>query len=271
MKMPSKVPAEIDMDDSDIEIPEEAMMPQQKSYLWATDLQGASAQMKFEGGDVEDEMLVFKSAALGVGAKGKHVVQLSAVDAKSEKVTAILAVLSDANPFVRLPEISVEPPILLKLAEGEGPVNICANHIVTEEDDMDMDDEDDEEMEADDREEEEDIEEEAEEEVPVKAEAKKEATPKKETQKRKAEESPQKEAPKKAKNNEGKPEKKKPEKKAPKTYDTIEDLKKAILANPGGKPKKQEKFNNWVKNTMKCQKEEWFGDLWTWHQDQTKA
>ena len=29
MKMPSKVPAEIGMDDSDIEIPEEAMMPQQ--------------------------------------------------------------------------------------------------------------------------------------------------------------------------------------------------------------------------------------------------
>ena len=52
--------------------------------------------MKFEGGDVEDEMLVFKSAALSVGAKGKHVVQLSAVDAKSEKVTAVLAVLSDA-------------------------------------------------------------------------------------------------------------------------------------------------------------------------------
>ena len=40
MKMPSKVPAEIGMDDSDIEIPEEAMMPQQKSYLWATDLEG---------------------------------------------------------------------------------------------------------------------------------------------------------------------------------------------------------------------------------------
>ena len=40
--MPSKVPAEIDMDDSDIEIPEEAMMPQQKSYLWATDLEGVT-------------------------------------------------------------------------------------------------------------------------------------------------------------------------------------------------------------------------------------
>jgi len=271
MKMPSKVPAEIDMDDSDIEIPEEAMMPQQKSYLWATDLEGANAQMKFEGGDVEDEMLVFKSAALSVGAKGKHVVQLSAVDAKSEKVTAVLAVLSDANPFVRLPEISVEPPILLKLAEGEGPVNICANHIITEDDDLDMDDDDDEEMEADDREEEEDIEEEQEpvkEEAPVvakKEEPKKAASPKKEVTKRKAE-SPEKPVDAKKPKNDNKK-----EKKAPKTYDSIEDLKKAILANPGGKPKKQEKFNNWVKNTMKCQKEEWFGDLWTWHQEQIKA
>ena len=47
-----------------------------------------------------------------------------------------------------MPEISVEPPILLKLAEGEGPVNICANHIITEDDDLDMDDDDDEEMEV---------------------------------------------------------------------------------------------------------------------------
>jgi len=48
-------------------------------------------------------------------------------------------------------------------------------------------------------------------------------------------------------------------------------LKKAILANPGGKPKKEEKFKNWVKNTMKCAKDEWFSDLWAWHQEQTKA
>ena len=44
----------------------------------------------------------------------------------------------------------MEPPILLKLTEGEGPINICANHVVTEEwdeddDDM-MDEEDDEEV-----------------------------------------------------------------------------------------------------------------------------
>jgi len=51
--------------------------------------------MKFEGGDAEDETLVFKSAALGPGATGKHVVQLSAVDVKSEKVTVVLAVLND--------------------------------------------------------------------------------------------------------------------------------------------------------------------------------
>ena len=48
-------------------------------------------------------------------------------------------------------------------------------------------------------------------------------------------------------------------------YTTIEDVKKAIIANPGGKPKKEEKFGNWVKNTMKCTNEEWIKDLWTWH------
>ena len=43
---------------------------------------GKDYQMKFEGGDSEDEQLIFKSAALGAGAKGKHVVELSAVDVK---------------------------------------------------------------------------------------------------------------------------------------------------------------------------------------------
>ena len=56
---------------------------------------GKNAQIKFEGGDAEDETLVFKSAALGAGASGKHVVELSAVDVKSEKVTVTLCVLND--------------------------------------------------------------------------------------------------------------------------------------------------------------------------------
>ena len=55
-----------------------------------------------------------------------------------------------------------------------------------------------------------------------------------------------------------------------KSYESIEDVKKAILANPGGKPKKEEKFGNWVKNTMKCSNEEWIKDLWTWHKTENK-
>lgn len=256
--MPARVPAEIEEDSEiDMEMPDGGMIPR-KEYLWGTDLSGKDAQMKFEGGDAEDETLVFKSAALGEGATGKHVVQLSAVDVKSEKVTVTLAVLNDQNCYLRLPSISVEPPILLKLVEGTGPVNICANHIVSEEwdDEDDMDDsDDDEEMteEVDDREEEM-----VQEETPVKAEVKAEPT----GVKRKAEDSPQKPADKKVK-----PDK---PKKAPKTYDTIDELKKAITANPGGKPKKEDKFKNWVKNTMKCTKEDWFSDLWTWHQEQNK-
>ena len=42
------------------------------------------------------------------------------------------------------------------------------------------------------------------------------------------------------------------------------------MANPGGKPKKEEKFGNWVKNTMKCSNEEWIKDLWTWHKTENK-
>ena len=38
--------------------------------------------------------------------------------------------------------MAIEPPLLLSLAEGKGPVNICANHLLEE--DPEMDDEDDE-------------------------------------------------------------------------------------------------------------------------------
>jgi len=248
-------------DEEDEIMPEQMEMPQPKQYLWAADLKGKDYQMKFEGGDSEDEQLIFKSAALGAGAKGKHVVELSAVDVKSEKVTVVLCVLTDDKCYVRLPEISVEPPILLKLTEGEGPVNICANHIVTEDSEWDEEESADEEMEEETEEAAvDDRKEEKVEEIVKEEKVKKEATGK-----RKADDSPEKAA-------EAKKAKGEKPKKAPKTYATIDDLKKAILANPGGKPKKEEKFKNWVKNTMKCSKDEWFADLWSWHNEQqTKA
>ncbi|CAG5112704.1 Oidioi.mRNA.OKI2018_I69.chr2.g6888.t1.cds [Oikopleura dioica] len=271
--MPSKVPAEepeIDMDESEFDMDDSAMMgapvPERKEYLWATNLEGP-APYKFEGGDNEDEQVIFKSCALGPGAKGKHVIELSAVDANSEKATVILGILTDANPYLRLPDISVEPPLLLKLSEGKGPVNIGANHLVNEEmdDEDDESDMDEEEMEAELRTAE-DVESEEEEEEPVKPEPVKAASPKKAAAKtvepkaatkRKASEVEEEADNKKAK-------------KAPKEYSTVEELKKAIQANPGGKPKKEEKFKNWLRNTMKCQKEEWFSDVFKWWQAQAK-
>ena len=52
---------------------------------------------------------------------------------------------------MRLPDLSIEPPLLLTLTEGDGPVNICANHLLEEDRDEDEDEEidSDEEMEAD--------------------------------------------------------------------------------------------------------------------------
>merc|ERR1719320_1927996 len=208
------------------------------------------------GGDSQVENIIFKSAALGSGASGKHVVEVSAVDASSEKVTAILCILNDQNCWIKLPDLSIEPPLLLTLTEGKGPVNICANHVLEEDGD---DEDDDEEIEEDEEMAEVEAEEEEEEEEAQPAPKKKKPE---EQKKRKAEEDAKESPVKKAK-----PEKK--DKKV-KSYESIEDVKKAILANPGGKPKKEDKFGNWVKNTMKCSNEEWIKDLWTWHKTENK-
>jgi len=247
--MPSKVQeAEIDDGVEDMMPMGYPDMPERKEYLWSCDLEGEKAQFKFEGGDSETETITFKSAALGEGASGKHVVKVSAVGANSEKVTSILCVLNDQNCWLRLPELSIEPPLLLSLAEGKGPVNICANHLLEE--DPEMDDEDDEEA---DSEEMADIQAAS----PQKKSPAKPEPKKVEEKKRKAEDSEKETPAKKAKAD-------KKDKKN-RNYETIEDVKKAIIANPGGKPKKEEKFGNWVKNTMKCTNEDWIKDLWTWH------
>jgi len=260
--MPSKIPqeAEIDSDDGEEMMPMSAGypgMPERKEYLWSCDLKGEKNTFKFEGGDSQVENIIFKSAALGSGASGKHVVEVSAVDANSEKVTAILCILNDQNCWIKLPDLSIEPPLLLTLTEGKGPVNICANHVLEE--DGDDDEDDDEEIEEDEEMAEVEAEEEEEEEEAQPAPKKKKPE---EQKKRKAEEDAKESPVKKAK-----PEKK--DKKV-KSYESIEDVKKAILANPGGKPKKEEKFGNWVKNTMKCSNEEWIKDLWTWHKTENK-
>merc|ERR1712106_354767 len=257
-KMPSKIQEVDSTFDGDEEMTSEMMpeMPERKEYLWSCDLEGENAQFKFEGGDSETEMLTFKSAALGEGASGKHVVKVSAVGANSEKVTAILCVLSDQNCWVRLGDLAVEPPLLLSLAEGSGPVNICANHLLEE--DPEMDDEEDEEADS----EEMVVPEVIEAEVTAKKQPAK-AEPKKEEKKRKAEDT-EKESPANKKAKADKKDKK------TRNYETIEDVKKAIIANPGGKPKKEEKFGNWVKNTMKCTNEDWIKDLWTWHKEEHK-
>merc|ERR1712137_792488 len=119
-------------------------MPERKEYLWSCDLKGEKNTFKFEGGDSQVENIIFKSAALGSGASGKHVVEVSAVDANSEKVTAILCILNDQNCWIKLPDLSIEPPLLLTLTEGKGPVNICANHVLEEDGDDEI--EEDEEM-----------------------------------------------------------------------------------------------------------------------------
>merc|ERR1711970_35956 len=122
--MPSKVaaePAEIESDEEEMSMPMGGYpgeIPERKEYLWSCNLKGEKDTFKFEGGGSETESIIFKSAALGLGAKGRHPVEVSAVNASSEKVTAILCILTDQNCWIRPPDLSIEPPLLLTLVEG---------------------------------------------------------------------------------------------------------------------------------------------------------
>lgn len=99
--------------------------------------------------------------------------------------------------------------------------------------------------------------------------AKKQASPEKAKQKKpeqKTPKTPKNETPKTPKNEAAqktpKSEKKTPAK--PK-FNSVEDVKAAIKKFPGGKPRKQDKFTNWLENQFKVDQDSWKTDLWMWH------
>lgn len=59
----------------------------------------------------------------------------------------------------------------------------------------------------------------------------------------------------------------KSEKKTPSKirFTSVDEVKAAIKKFPGGKPRKQDKFVNWVVNQFKVTDESWKDDLWKWH------
>merc|ERR1712136_275375 len=116
------------------------------------------------------------------------------------------------------------------------------------------------------KEEEEKMEAEVEETPAPVVEEKPKKTPKK-NKKRKLEEKPAEEnveaAPAAA---EEKQKKNKTPKKTPaKVYTTLDEVAAAVKKYPGGKPRKEDKFGNWVKSAFKVHNDEWIPQLWKMH------
>nr|CAB3264427.1 nucleoplasmin-like protein ANO39 [Phallusia mammillata] len=50
-----------------------------------------------------------------------------------------------------------------------------------------------------------------------------------------------------------------------KVYESVDEVKAAIKKYPGGKPRKEDKFCNWVKSAFKVKNDEWIKELWKAH------
>ena len=173
--MPSKVQeAEIDDGVEDMMPMGYPDMPERKEYLWSCDLEGIfvifvkkthnffrwKSSVQVWGWRFRDRDYYFQIGSFGRGCLWKtcrqgvgrrRQLRESDLDLvrpqRSGKVWEVSSFLLNLqNCWLRLPELSIEPPLLLSLAEGKGPVNICANHLLEE--DPEMDDEDDEEADS---------------------------------------------------------------------------------------------------------------------------
>jgi len=91
-----------------------------------------------------------------------------------------------------------------------------------------------------------------------------EEKPKTPAKKKKAPAADAEEAPKTPKNKKEK-ENKTPKKTPAKVYATLDEVAAAVKKYPGGKPRKEDKFGNWVKSAFKVHNEEWIPQLWKMH------
>jgi len=267
------------------------MPPKVEEHIFFATLSKDNKIFKFEGCDDAEASLILRRATLDAECEdaGRHVVQAISLDHADNRTVGTLCSLKlDGTCTVSLDGISVAPPTAFKLVKGDGPLTICGNLMKEVDNDLLPDDEDElEEIESAEEMEEGDSEEEAAI-TPADVMAKVSSL-KADSNKRKPEpikdddsdtdsecegETPAKKSKVTASqdsgvatNGDAKPAKKpkkadKGEKKEHRKIESAEQLLAAIKAYKGGMPKKQQKFENWVKNTMKCDNKDWTKQAW---------
>lgn len=279
------------------------MPPKVEEHIYFATLSKDNKVFKFEGCDDAESTLILRRATLDAECEdsSRHVIQVISLDHADNRTVGTLCSLKiDGACTVALDGISVAPPTAFKLLKGDGPLTICGNLMKEVDQDLLPDDED--ELEEIDSEEvmEDDSEEEQPEitqaQVNAKVNSLKAADDKRRAKRKPAAnddsstdsetevscETPAKKAkslsedsgvaangdakkpptPKKEKKPKAEGEKKEPRAK----ITSAEELIVAVKSYKGGLPKRQGKFENWVKNTLKCDNKEWAKQAWTANQ-----
>lgn len=271
-------PGEMDMGDMD----DGQVMTEE--HVWMGTLKKDKQVLRFEGLDEAECTLILKRATLTEDCEDekRQVVSLITLDHSDTRIDGILCSLNlNTACSVSLGDLNVSPPCAFKLVKGEGPISIVANLIKQIDPSLVSEDEEEED------EEEAEIEEIEDEEVDKKALEKKVAEKIKRIRskqnghnKGESEESetddemddaePISKKPKtetiKADVDSGKenksPEKKEKTKAQKKKFENVEELIEAVSNHKGGRPKKKEKFENWIKHTFKVDNKKWINDAW---------
>jgi len=259
-----------------------------EEHLWIGTLSQDKQLYKFEGCDDADSTLLLKRATLDATCEdtSRHVIQIISLDHTDKRIDGTLCSLKlDSNCSVSLDSLGVSPPAAFKLLAGNGPVTLVGNLIKTLDSELEPESEEEgeekimesldkdenvksnghvkekDQMSTDDGSDEELKEEETEEKVEKIEEVQ---VPKKDKKKdkikRKNSETSESPA-KKPKTDEPKA-KIDSEKPVKKPITTAEELIEAIKNYKGGRPKKKEKFENWIKHTFKVDNKGYVKKAW---------
>merc|ERR1712071_624630 len=163
---------------------------------------------------------------------------------------------------VSLDGVSVAPPTAFKLLKGDGPVSICGNLMKEVDPELmpDMDGDSEEESESEESEEEISAEDVSAKVAELKRKSSGDAEVSMAKKTKPAPKSPEKVVAAKTESVDNTINKKTGLKH--KVYKDVDELVTAVLAHKGGRPKKQEKFENWIKHTFKVEDKKMASAAW---------
>jgi hypothetical protein len=249
--------------------------PQTEEHVFFATLSKENRIFKFEGCDDAESSLILRRATLDADCtdESRHVIQVITLDHQDNRVTGTLCSLKlNGGCTVSLDGVSVAPPTAFKLLKGDGPISICGNLMKEVDPELmpDMDGDSEEESEDNEADIEEVESEESEEEISAEdvsakvAELKRKSSGDAEVSVAKktkpAPKSPEKVVAAKIESVDNTINKKTGLKH--KVYKDVDELVKAVLAHKGGRPKKQEKFENWIKHTFKVDDKKMASAAW---------